>query len=454
MANVKITDMAADAAVTGVELVAVSDGGSAKKMTVDQIVAYAVDEIEAIAACATLDSGDSIMILENDTDLKPVTYEVLEDAIAETMYGHADIGALADADVILVQDNATTKGTALMSAVATYTLGKNTATIRDISGTAALAAPADANMLMVIDGTTAKKTTWTQARASFLGGFEDYTIALAATAGGADTDLIYVLTGGTTEEKMTLLQLKAYVGVSVTAVGAPTADRLAVWATATSIDDSISVIPSATGFTTGSDVAIPTTACVRGEMNDIVFDEAAMASALVNADTFLICDGNIASSQYKATLTQLKTWWEGEYQAVAVASSPTFAGMTFSDAGNLTVNATTGTKIGTAVTQKLGFWNAAPVVQQAHVADPAATAVDPDAITSSVLGDLVATNGGWGYSSEENADAVHQKFDLLIADVTSIRTQLVALIDDVQANNAAIDAMCAKDAITGLTASA
>jgi hypothetical protein len=39
------------------------------------------------------------------------------------------------------------------------------------------------------------------------------------------------------------------------------------------------------------------------------------------------------------------------------------------DAGNITVGTTTGTKIGTATTQKLGFYNAAPVVQPTAVAD-------------------------------------------------------------------------------------
>lgn len=41
------------------------------------------------------------------------------------------------------------------------------------------------------------------------------------------------------------------------------------------------------------------------------------------------------------------------------------AGLTMADAKNIVVNATTGTKIGTATTQKLGFYNATPVVQQA-----------------------------------------------------------------------------------------
>lgn len=37
--------------------------------------------------------------------------------------------------------------------------------------------------------------------------------------------------------------------------------------------------------------------------------------------------------------------------------------LTFKDAVNIVLNATTGTKIGTATTQKLGFWNAAPIAQ-------------------------------------------------------------------------------------------
>jgi hypothetical protein len=50
------------------------------------------------------------------------------------------------------------------------------------------------------------------------------------------------------------------------------------------------------------------------------------------------------------------------------------AGFTFSDSITLSTkdiitDTTTGTKIGTATGQKLGFWNATPVVQQAHIAD-------------------------------------------------------------------------------------
>jgi hypothetical protein len=50
---------------------------------------------------------------------------------------------------------------------------------------------------------------------------------------------------------------------------------------------------------------------------------------------------------------------------VGTGDSPTFAGLTIADAGNIVLATGTGTKIGTATGQKLGFYNATPVVQQA-----------------------------------------------------------------------------------------
>lgn len=61
---------------------------------------------------------------------------------------------------------------------------------------------------------------------------------------------------------------------------------------------------------------------------------------------------------------------------------------------DLIFGTTTGTKIGTATTQKIGFWNVTPVVQQAHIADPTAGAViDAEARTAidSILAQLATT---------------------------------------------------------------
>jgi hypothetical protein len=67
----------------------------------------------------------------------------------------------------------------------------------------------------------------------------------------------------------------------------------------------------------------------------------------------------------------------------------TNGGITLGDAQNIAFNTTTGTKIGTATTQKIGFWNATPVVQQAAVADASGGAVI-DAEARTALNSLLA----------------------------------------------------------------
>lgn len=59
------------------------------------------------------------------------------------------------------------------------------------------------------------------------------------------------------------------------------------------------------------------------------------------------------------------------------------ATLTFADALDFVFNTTTGTKIGTGTTQKIGFYNATPVVQPTHIADPSGGAViDAEARTA------------------------------------------------------------------------
>ena len=77
--------------------------------------------------------------------------------------------------------------------------------------------------------------------------------------------------------------------------------------------------------------------------------------------------------------------------------------VTMADSVDIIVNATTGTVIATAVTQKLAFWGATPVVQPADVlqAAPAAYAT-----------------GAFGLDSDANMEAL---YDLVV----EIRTALV-----------------------------
>ena len=65
-------------------------------------------------------------------------------------------------------------------------------------------------------------------------------------------------------------------------------------------------------------------------------------------------------------------------------------GLTIADAKNIVLNTTTGTKLGTATTQKLAFWNKTPIVQPT-------TAITAAAFTANTSGivDDTATFGGY-----------------------------------------------------------
>jgi len=79
--------------------------------------------------------------------------------------------------------------------------------------------------------------------------------------------------------------------------------------------------------------------------------------------------------------------------------------ITIADTKNIIVNATTGTQVGTATTQKLGFWGAAPIVQPAS-ADQAACPA----------GGTGAAAGGWD-------TAGHRDSAILL--INAMRTALV-----------------------------
>lgn len=66
---------------------------------------------------------------------------------------------------------------------------------------------------------------------------------------------------------------------------------------------------------------------------------------------------------------------------------------TYADAVNMAFNATTGTKIGTATSQKIGFWNVTPIIQPAS-ANQAALSLDVD-VTGADTVDKAAVNANF-----------------------------------------------------------
>jgi len=111
--------------------------------------------------------------------------------------------------------------------------------------------------------------------------------------------------------------------------------------------------------------------------------------------------------------------------------------LTLKDAFNIAVNATTGTKIGTATSQKLGFFNATPVVQPSAYTQTYSTA---DKTLAAII--TVGTLGGTANGALETvgntmggdvSGAIMNNFQEFLAEVTDIKQALNAVIDDLQA---------------------
>ena len=104
--------------------------------------------------------------------------------------------------------------------------------------------------------------------------------------------------------------------------------------------------------------------------------------------------GNDASNYFSTTVAST-----GSTTFALTGTTPTFtfsqgvtfsAGITIADAKNIVLNTTTGTKIGTATSQKLGLWNVTPVVQPTTGVAAAAFVAN----TSGIVDDS-ATFGGY-----------------------------------------------------------
>lgn len=129
------------------------------------------------------------------------------------------------------------------------------------------------------------------------------------------------------------------------------------------------------GSSSGTYFAINTTASFAGSHTDFqqagksVFKVSAVASA-VNGFLFTVsATGNAVAFAAQGTDTNIPlnidTKGSGAlvFQATGTGGITLSRDVTISDAKNIILNATTGTKFGTATNQKLGFWNVAPIVQ-------------------------------------------------------------------------------------------
>lgn len=114
--------------------------------------------------------------------------------------------------------------------------------------------------------------------------------------------------------------------------------------------------------------------------------------------------------------------------------SATFAGSIDLSTKNIITDTSTGTKIGTATTQKIGFFNVTPVVQPTAYTQTYATASKTLPTQTSAdfpAGGTGAAAGAW--STAANRDLAITRFNALRTDLDNTKKVLNQVIDDLQA---------------------
>lgn len=111
---------------------------------------------------------------------------------------------------------------------------------------------------------------------------------------------------------------------------------------------------------------------------------------------------------------------------------------TITDAQNISVGTTTGTKLGTAAAQKLGKWGATPVVQPASANQAALAALTTVALTNSTTGTATTTLNDVGGSYTQatlnnNFATLATQHANVLADLAAIRTLVNQLRADLVA---------------------
>ena len=90
--------------------------------------------------------------------------------------------------------------------------------------------------------------------------------------------------------------------------------------------------------------------------------------------------------------------------------------------------------IGNTTSDKIGLYGVTPIAQPSAYTQTYSTSNKThDARTAATIGDLTATSGGWGASSEVDFDKISDTIDKLVADQQNTAQLVNALIDDMQA---------------------
>lgn len=213
MADIKMSEMAADDAIGGSEKLLALEGTTSKTIATSTLAAYAVDTLSA-AAAAIPASGDKLVAFRGGDEKLEDLDAVAAYAVASGWTAASSLTPVASGDQVQV-NRAGAIYKADLDTLKTYLLAGIQASTLDISGLSA-ATLSGTDQLLITQGSTAKKTTLADLETKLWTDRLAYVSALTAATAGADADRIPVLQGGE-EKTITLAQLADYVEEEVKA---------------------------------------------------------------------------------------------------------------------------------------------------------------------------------------------------------------------------------------------
>jgi hypothetical protein len=133
--------------------------------------------------------------------------------------------------------------------------------------------------------------------------------------------------------------------------------------------------------------------------------EGAISAVTANAEVDMF-DKDGTARVKKATATQIATYvWSG--------------GGTLTDGSNLVLGTTTGSEIGTSVSQKLGFYGTTPAVQP--------TSANEAAVTVNTITTASTTTSPAGYATTTQANNIATELAAVVVLANQLRADLVTL---------------------------
>jgi hypothetical protein len=266
MANMTIDSATADTTVTGVEMLPASDGGSPKKISIDQIKAFIVQAIlDATDASALERSGSKLMVRTSSGSLRRIALDDVLAAAEDAIFGNTAATTLSNAAIIAFKDGSAYK----TITYADFVQLLSSSTAINISGLDAASALADAN-LVLLDQSGNVKATLSTLKAYVLAGLASYLSSLSAgtvTDGSNSTPTTHLLveTSGIAY-KISITDLVPFFG-NVTGPAETVADEIVQWSnTSRGVKGGLTLTTSVAASGSTSNTKLPTETAVRSAL--------------------------------------------------------------------------------------------------------------------------------------------------------------------------------------------